>query len=128
MGPDWRSAFASSGGGPSTRRKQMRKLELAGRRPNLPLAAAAALLLCGQAAWAQTYTLDGDFNMGTLTGVNESVPNQLQLDAVSPPPKYIYVAQPDEGILLKMDTATGKQVARYETTLVIDCPGCPGVG
>jgi hypothetical protein len=88
-----------------------------------------ALTLTGghPAAQSRTYTTDADFNLGTLNSVNHDAPNsnQLQLSETSSTEPFLYVAETHEGILIKFDTNTGRQVGRYETTRIVDCPQCP---
>ncbi len=62
----------------------------------------------------QTYTLDGDFNFGTLNGV---VTNSDQLE-LSPTPTtwpYAWIANAGEGTISKVNTQTGREVGRYYT-------------
>jgi len=60
----------------------------------------------------QVYTLDGDFNLGTLSGV---VTNSDQLE-LSPTPTtwpYAWIANAGEGTISKINTQTGREVGRY---------------
>ena len=74
------------------------------------------------------WTLDADFDTGTLANVNHDPPNgdqlQITLDGFSAPKPYMYIAQTDEGRILKVDTETGKQLARYPSLRLADCPTC----
>ena len=74
------------------------------------------------------WTVDADWDMGTLNNVNHDDPNndqlQVTLDGVSAPKPYMFIAQTSEGKVLKIGTPTGKQLARYPTTLLSDCPSC----
>ena len=105
------------------------------------LTAAATVLCAAYGVWAtssstvigstgptRTYTTDADFDEGILSGVNHDAPNsnQLQLSESTTTEPFMYVAHTDAGILLKIDTSTGRQVARYHTQLNSDCtvPGC----
>jgi hypothetical protein len=90
-------------------------------------AVAAGLLALAQRAGAAefTYTTSTDFAAGLATSVNDSVPDELRLDSTSTTEPFLYVAHTNDGILLKMDTRTGRQVARYHTTRTADCPSCP---
>ncbi len=75
-----------------------------------------------------TWTLDRDFNAGVLANVNHDAPGsdqlQISLDGFSAPRPYMFVAQPDDGRILKLDTVTGKQLARYPALRIVDCPEC----
>ncbi len=75
-------------------------------------------------AVSRTYTTSGDFDLGTSVGVNHGVAGQLQLNTQSEVEPFMYVAHTSEGLLLKLDTRTGRQVARYFTTRLADCPTC----
>src|SRR5262249_39242181 len=93
-------------------------------------AVAVAMALVGGTAWGQaskTYTLDAEFDVGTSLSVNHNAPNnnQLQLDAQSQSDPFPYVAMPSEGELLKVDSTTGRQVARYPSVYIASCPNCP---
>lgn len=83
--------------------------------------------LVGSGGATRTYTLDADFDEGALSGVNHDAPNgnQLQLSESTSTEPFMYVAHTSDGILLKIDTTTGAQVARYHTTRNADCPMCP---
>lgn len=74
------------------------------------------------------WTLDADFDAGTLDNVNHDPPNgdQLQITqgGFSAPQPYMYIAQTNEGRILKVDTVTGKQLARYPSLRITDCPTC----
>jgi hypothetical protein len=78
-------------------------------------------------AQEQTYTIDADFDQGVLNNVNHDSPNndQLQLNRQSLPEPFLWVAQTYEGIIVKIDTRTGRQVGRYPSTLAADCLACP---
>jgi hypothetical protein len=75
-----------------------------------------------------TWTLDADFDAGTLANTNHAAPNgdqlQISLDGFSAPRPYMFIAQPDDGRILKLDTVTGKQLARYPALRISDCPKC----
>jgi hypothetical protein len=74
------------------------------------------------------WTLDADFDKGVLANVNHDAPgsDQLQItpNGFSAPKPYMYIAQTDEGRILKVDTVTGKQLARYPSLRLADCPTC----
>ncbi len=64
--------------------------------------------------FTKTYTLDADFNLGTLNGV---ITNSDQLE-LSPTPTtwpYAWIANAGDGSVSKVDTQTGNEVARYYT-------------
>ncbi|MCP4166876.1 MAG: hypothetical protein GY759_13430 [Chloroflexi bacterium] len=61
-----------------------------------------------------TYTLDADFDLGTLVNVNhDDVPNQLQLDSEATPFEFIWVAASDLHTIVKIDTNTGQVLGEY---------------
>ena len=74
----------------------------------LPLAAQAAVI---------TYTLDADFDLGVLSGVNHTAPNanQLQLNRVGTTFPVLWVANAGEDTLSKIDTTTNRETGRYRT-------------
>ena len=60
------------------------------------------------------YTLDADFDQGTLVNVNHvNVHNQLQLDSKAMPFEFIWVAASARGTIVKIDTVTGKILGEY---------------
>jgi sugar lactone lactonase YvrE len=99
--------------------------------PGLHLRAIFTLLVLAAstpalAATSRTYTLDADFDLGTLNSVNHTeFHDQLQLNKSSQSDPFAYIAQPVEGTLLKIDTSTGKQVGRYFSVHLASCPTCP---
>ncbi|WP_324991385.1 choice-of-anchor A family protein [Hyalangium sp.] len=76
-------------------------------------------------ATEKTWTLDGEFDTGILDSVNHDAPNnhQLQLNTSSSTEPYIWVANVDIGTVTKIDTRTGKQVAKYDSVLVQNWDG-----
>jgi hypothetical protein len=86
-----------------------------------PLAAALALTSTGALAVSQTYTLDGDFDLGTMSGVNHTiVSNQLQLNVGGSSFPVLWIANAGEDTLSKVDTSqqggsAGREIARYRT-------------
>lgn len=89
-------------------------------RPRLSLlatAVSATLAVCSGSALAasKTYTLDADFNLGLLSGVSLSVPNQLQLSAVGTTFPIMWVANAGEDTVSKFDTTANVEIARYRT-------------
>lgn len=89
-------------------------------RPRLSLlatAVSATLAVCSGSAFAasKTYTLDADFNLGLLSGVSLSVPNQLQLSAVGTTFPIMWVANAGEDTVSKFDTTANVEIARYRT-------------
>ncbi|WP_137938056.1 hypothetical protein [Chitinivorax sp. B] len=81
------------------------------------LAIGACLAFSQLSAVTITYTLDGDFDLGTLDGVNHTAPNnhQLQLNAVGTTFPVLWNANAGEDTLSKIDTSTNKELARYRT-------------
>lgn len=83
-----------------------------------------ALALAAGQAWAgsTTYTLDGDFDLGSLVGVNHDAPNnnQLQLNVTGTSFPVLWIANAGEDTLSKVDTvqqggSPGREIARYRT-------------
>lgn len=79
----------------------------------------AGLCCATSFAWAagKTYTLDADFALGVLDGVNYDAPNgdQLQLNAVGTTFPVAWIANAGEDTVSKFDTNLNKEVARYRT-------------
>jgi hypothetical protein len=74
------------------------------------------------------WTLDAHFDQGVLNNVNHDDPNnnqlQITVDGVSAPQPYMFAAQTNDGWILKIDTVTGKQLARYFSVRTADCASC----
>jgi hypothetical protein len=67
-------------------------------------------------AASKTYTLDADFALGVLDGVNyTAVPNQLQLNTEGTTFPIAWIANAGEDTVSKFDTNLNKEVARYRT-------------
>ena len=88
----------------------------------LALVAGASVLGYAPAAAQQTavtkvYTTSADFLEGTLSSVNLSVPDQLQLDVVSGLPDFAFVcvALTGRGTLVRIDAVSGQVLAEYRT-------------
>lgn len=65
---------------------------------------------------SRTYTLDADFDEGTLIGLeHETVHDQLQLSESHGTLPFIWVPNSNEGTVSKYDTVSGKELARYRT-------------
>lgn len=64
-----------------------------------------------------TYTLDNDFDEGTLVNVNHDNPNnnQLQLNSIATPFHFIWVSISSKGTIVKIDTDTGLVLGEYRT-------------
>lgn len=77
--------------------------------------AIASVVAPGTAPRGETYTLNRDFERGRLSGVEySSVPDQLQLAERSATLRYLWVPS-NEGFISKIDTLTGRELARYRT-------------
>lgn len=63
------------------------------------------------------YTTDADFDRGTLFNVNHDAPgsNQLQISAQRTTLPTMWIANAGEDTVSKIDTATGRELARYRT-------------
>jgi len=89
-----------------------------GKTLSLRVAAAAMLISVAGAAGAasKTYTLDADFALGILDGVNyTAVANQLPLNAEGTTFPIAWIANAGEDTVSKFDTNLNKEVARYRT-------------
>jgi len=78
------------------------------------------LTICGTVSAAdfeQNYTLDSDFDEGSLVGLeHNNTHNQLQLSNGSQSAlPYIWVPNSNEGTVSKVNTLTGMEIARYRT-------------
>jgi choice-of-anchor C domain-containing protein len=65
---------------------------------------------------SRVYTLNSDFNEGTLSNVDMRVPNQLQLGEKAQPFNFIWVAVSSKGTIVKIDTDTGQVTGEYYTS------------
>jgi len=69
--------------------------------------------------WAQcqTYTLDGDFDLGTLLNLNHDAPgsDQLQLNANPTPFPFVNIACSQRGTTVRIDVNTGAILGEYFT-------------
>jgi streptogramin lyase len=65
----------------------------------------------------KTYTLDADFDEGSLINVNHAVPNkdQLQLNSAGTPLNFIWIALSGRGTIAKVDTLTGTVLGEYKS-------------
>ena len=96
-------------------------------RPNrilklTPLALALAVTSPSLWALSKTYTLDADFDLGVLSGVNHSSPNnnRLQLNVTGSSFPTLWIANAGEDTLSKVDStqngaSPGREIARYRT-------------
>jgi len=75
-----------------------------------------AIMPATAATSSRTYTLDADFEEGTLIGLeHETVHDQLQLSEESVTLPFIWVPNSNEGTVSKYDTVTGKELGRFHT-------------
>lgn len=75
-----------------------------------------AIVTAGYTPLGGTYTLDADFDRGTLTGVEHStVHDQLQLSQTAFTLPFIWVPNSAENTVSKVDTRTGAELGRYYT-------------
>jgi streptogramin lyase/methionine-rich copper-binding protein CopC len=64
-----------------------------------------------------TYTLDQEFDLGVLAGVEHtSVHDQLQLSKEAVTLPFIWVPNSNEGTVSKVDTRTGRELGRYRVS------------
>lgn len=79
----------------------------------------AVLFFGGSMAYGQsrTYTLDADFDEGSLLNVNHDAPNndQLQLNATTTPFPFINVAASARGTIIRIDVNTGAILGEYRS-------------
>lgn len=68
-------------------------------------------------AASKTYTVDADFDLGQLSGVNHDAPNnnQLQLSATGTTFPVMWIANAGEDTVSKFDTVANTEIARYRT-------------
>jgi hypothetical protein len=73
----------------------------------------------------RTFTTDADFQLGNFNGTRSGAPeaDQLRIDTGASVPPYLWVANAGPGIVTKVDTRTGRQVARYDSVLTVNWDG-----
>ena len=64
---------------------------------------------------SRVYTLDADFDEGSLINVRHNIPNQLHLDDTTRAFNFIWVAVSSQGTIVKIDTETGAVLGEYRT-------------
>ncbi len=66
---------------------------------------------------SKTYTLDADFETGTLLNVNHDAPNhdQLQLNQITEPFPFVNIAVSNRGTMVRIDANTGAILGEYST-------------
>ena len=71
----------------------------------------------GKTAKDYVYTLDGDFELGTMLNVNHDAPgsDQLQLNKEAKPFPFVYIANSARGTAVRIDVATGEILGEYLT-------------
>lgn len=76
-----------------------------------------ALDAAGFIGTSKTYTTDADFDLGVLFNVNHDSPdnNQLQLSEQRTTLPTMWITNAGEDTVSKIDTTTGREVARYRT-------------
>jgi hypothetical protein len=90
--------------------------------------AATSMAVLGTLAHAasKTYTVDADFSLGNLSGLNfTAVANQLQLNSVGTTFPVMWVANAGEDTITRFDTVANREVARYRTWFGPSGPGWP---
>ena len=77
----------------------------------------AILIPASTMALSKTYTLDADFDEGTLLNVNHDTPNndQIQLNATTTPFPFINIAASARGTVVRINTQTGQIIGEYKT-------------
>lgn len=73
----------------------------------------------------RTFTTDADFQLGTFNATRSGAPepDQLRLDTGASVPPYVWAANLNAGVVTKLDTRTGRQVARYDPVLTVNWDG-----
>lgn len=79
------------------------------------LAGALSLIALQANAVNQTYTLNADFDLGTLINLNHGTSDQLQLNTVTSTFPVLWIANAGEDTVSKFDTVNNKEIARYRT-------------
>lgn len=64
---------------------------------------------------SRVYTLNSDFDEGSVINVVHSVPDQLQLDDTTRAFNFIWVAVSTKGTMVKINTETGAVLGEYRT-------------
>ena len=62
------------------------------------------------------YTLNNDFDLGSLINVTHATPDQLELDSTIQSFNFIWVAVSSKGTVVKINTATGQIIGEYFTS------------
>ncbi|HET9493550.1 MAG TPA: hypothetical protein VFR15_04915, partial [Chloroflexia bacterium] len=65
---------------------------------------------------SRTYSSNDDFDEGTSSNVEHSVPDQLQIGGVTQAFNFIWVAVSTKGTIVKIDTNTGQVLGEYWTS------------
>ena len=86
----------------------------------LATAVVFSFLVGGQIAFALpgnpgVYTLDADFNEGTMVNLVLDPSDQLQLDYTATPFNFIWIAVSSKGTVVKIDTQSGAVLGEYRT-------------
>lgn len=82
----------------------------------IALAAIALVAPAPVSAQCRTYTLDADFDMGLLVNVNHDVVHdQLQLNTLTTPFPFLWVALSGRGTIVRVDVNTGAVLGEYRT-------------
>ena len=108
-------------------RARTRAINAPGRRTAVGVATAAMVAVAASLASSASaapvpaldklYTLDGDFDQGTLVDVNHDAPNndQLQLSKASTPFPFVNIAASQRGTAVRIDVDTGQITGEYRT-------------
>ena len=65
---------------------------------------------------SRVYTLNADFNQGSLINLTTSTPDQLQLDSTARSFNFMWVAVSSKGTVVKINTETGQIIGEYFTS------------
>ncbi|MDC0714118.1 DUF5011 domain-containing protein [Stigmatella sp. ncwal1] len=86
-------------------------------------------LFWSPASWAEEdfatteerrFTSQEDFAQGSVSGLEPltATPGQLEVDIGVKQPPYLWIGNPSTGFVIKVDSRTGKHVARYHSVLI----------
>ncbi|WP_310386392.1 hypothetical protein [Roseateles sp.] len=100
----------------------MKKTQMQSQPAMSTLSAVAGLVVAlslssNALAASKTYTFDPDFDLGLLSGVNHTAPNnhQLQLSVIGTTFPVMWIANAGEDTVSKFDTTANVEIARYRT-------------
>src|SRR5689334_6152240 len=82
------------------------------------LLALFVMLPAAASAQNKTWTVNADFDAGSLSQVAHPVPNQIQLGATPvTTASEVWACHTASAMVVRLDTNTGKQLGRYDSAL-----------